>query len=449
MPNQKSTTQNSNFFFWNKIEPILQQHQPNNKILTICNEQGWITCYSPFCKTTEPMFIIKPDRRGQKGEFFDMQTSKRGTLRELCHLMGVCDSTEHTSESIFDDFSEEVSSGSLFQTFSEMDHSKEIEWLVEGILCKENLAMIFGPPETAKTFLALDLTINLLSGHSWAGTHKISHSLEKIVYCTSEGAINIKRRLNSACAAKGLDPSLLENKFLFCPEDIQLFLEDDPLFIRKVMDNYKQHHGNNLDLLIIDTLSNASRGANENLSSDTNHIVYQLNQIRKDFGCAILLIHHTTKEKRFERGSSVYRGACDVMLEVSKHKNHYLMNCSKLKEGPHFQTVPFSLIPQGKSCYVAWKVVQEESGDKRQTETKERILQLIFQNPKISALQLSELLGLSKVAVCKQVSPLINEGIVFTAKGSRNTILYYLAESKDQLLDTLFPVSDHQPIHKK
>ena len=50
----------------------------------------------------------------------------------------------------------------------------------------------------------------------------------------------------------------------------------------------------------------------------------------------VLLIHHTRKDGASERGSSVLRGAADVMIECKKSGQIVTATCSKMKYAEEF-----------------------------------------------------------------------------------------------------------------
>ena len=59
------------------------------------------------------------------------------------------------------------------------------------------------------------------------------------------------------------------------------------------------------DLVVLDTQSRALAMEKENDNSEANHVAGMLKRVAKESGCAILLIHHTTKS---DEGKAVYRG---------------------------------------------------------------------------------------------------------------------------------------------
>src|SRR5437879_6777456 len=58
------------------------------------------------------------------------------------------------------------------------------EWLIEGILGLDTLAVMYGQPGEGKSFIALDMALAVTVGHSWHG-----HSVTKksTVYVVAEG----------------------------------------------------------------------------------------------------------------------------------------------------------------------------------------------------------------------------------------------------------------------
>ena len=71
-------------------------------------------------------------------------------------------------------------------------------------------------------------------------------------------------------------------------------------------------------LVIFDTLNRYMVGGNENEASSMSDVFRTLREIIDETGTSILLIHHTGKDGRTERGSNSLRATCDVMLAVNK-----------------------------------------------------------------------------------------------------------------------------------
>ena len=74
-----------------------------------------------------------------------------------------------------------------------------------------------------------------------------------------------------------------------------------------------------VELVVVDTLSRALAGGNENSPDDMGAFVRNCDKIRQATGAHLMAIHHTGKdEARGARGHSLIKAAADTELEVNK-----------------------------------------------------------------------------------------------------------------------------------
>ncbi|HET7348626.1 MAG TPA: AAA family ATPase, partial [Acidobacteriaceae bacterium] len=74
-----------------------------------------------------------------------------------------------------------------------------------------------------------------------------------------------------------------------------------------------------LRLIVIDTLSRAMAGGNENAPDDMGALVRSADRIREATGANLLFIHHSGKDvAKGARGHSILRAAVDTEIEISR-----------------------------------------------------------------------------------------------------------------------------------
>ncbi len=98
------------------------------------------------------------------------------------------------------------------------------------------------------------------------------------------------------------------------------------------------------ELVIIDTVARAMTGYDENSTRDMGLFIRACNQVMRRLDCAVLLVHHTNKGGREERGSGALRGAADAMLRVYKEDDVILVECAKTKDAEPFETEAYKLV---------------------------------------------------------------------------------------------------------
>jgi RecA-family ATPase len=80
---------------------------------------------------------------------------------------------------------------------ADLDSLPEAKWLIPGLLAAESFAVLYGPPGSAKTFLALELALSIASGiEGSAGLGKPVES-GAVIYVAGEGVRGIRKRIEA------------------------------------------------------------------------------------------------------------------------------------------------------------------------------------------------------------------------------------------------------------
>ncbi len=293
-------------------------------------------------------------------------------------------------------------------TYDELLTLPAKEWLVENIIARRDLGMLFGEAGSGKTFVVIDLVIDAVTGTRWANRFDVTWPLD-VVYCAGEGVTGLKARFEAAAVYRGKAGSDLAG--LTVITDVpQLFDDNYPTAARKFAASLKQR-SRPVDLLIIDTLHAATVGADENSSKDAGKILASLKHIAKELNCAVLVVHHTNKAKSGERGSSAFRGAMDVMLEVTQAGTRHILNCSKLKDGEQFEAQTFAFESVMFSVLPIWQGKDTGAGISK-TERKRQILDVLgqYKDRAFTAKKLSEATGISPNYANTLLGELVQKG---------------------------------------
>jgi hypothetical protein len=182
--------------------------------------------------------------------------------------------------------------------------------LIKGLLDKGTMSVVYGDSNVGKTFVAMDIAYHIATGGRYAGM-KTAHAL--VVYVAMEGGRGARRRL-----------AALRDKFK--PEHRPLFkLLSQPVNMRNPevdMGAFKAcltAIGAPVGLVVIDTLSRAMAGGDENGSVDMGAFIKNVDAVRAVTQAHIMVVHHTGKDKaKGARGHSSLRAATDTELEVAE-----------------------------------------------------------------------------------------------------------------------------------
>jgi hypothetical protein len=196
--------------------------------------------------------------------------------------------------------------------------------LIEGLFDCAAMSVIYGETNCGKTFLALHISVHVALGWALWGREVLKGPA---VYVAAEGGLGIKERLDAfaeRCLTEEGALHLEEIPFAVVPTAIDLCgpnADTDELIwhIKRVFP--EDAHPEGVALVVIDTLSRAMAGYNENSSEDMTAFIRNCYRIRQELGCHLLIVHHSGKVAAAgARGHSALRAATDTEIEVVKEK---------------------------------------------------------------------------------------------------------------------------------
>jgi len=200
----------------------------------------------------------------------------------------------------------------LFVPIGSIDF-KAPEWLVEGLLEKQTFAVCFGSPGAGKTFLALDMAMCVATGHDFHGKQVAQGP---VFYLAGEGHSGFARR--AAAWRDGKMDSFAGVPFFKSSRGIIITDEASVEEMRDTIDRMVDEYGEPA-LIVIDTLARAMGAADENSTKEMGGAIRVIDEIREDYDCTILAVHHTGHgNQERARGSSALLGAVDCEFRVEK-----------------------------------------------------------------------------------------------------------------------------------
>lgn len=228
-------------------------------------------------------------------------------------------------------------------------------FLIDRYVPDVSVGFLYSAPGVGKSFLALDMALSIAHGcGDWQG-EKVTTTPEKraVVYIASEGSFDLGNRVKAWHAARGKRPDaplyVIEATIDFMqPEDID-----------KLLRSVKSANVSPA-MVIVDTVSRAMPGADENAQKDMTLFVRACDQVRETFRCAVLGVHHASKSGDL-RGSTVLRGAGDFVIRLEKRTGTIReLEMEKQKAAPDGWTAQFSFgvwqLDDGQSSLVVERV---------------------------------------------------------------------------------------------
>jgi len=208
-------------------------------------------------------------------------------------------------------------------TTKELYNRPPLKWRVKGLLPDRGLASVFGPSKSGKTFLVTDLSANVALGEPFFG---LKTNACPVVYVALEGAGGIPNRI------KAWETYHKKN----LPDTFRVGLDKFHLVERDVRAFAQEINGAQLSkgMIVIDTLSQASGGADENSSADMGRLIANANLLQQLTDSLVVLVHHTGKDaRRGARGHSSLGAALDAAIEVKYPANGRVWVRDKVKDG--------------------------------------------------------------------------------------------------------------------
>lgn len=209
-----------------------------------------------------------------------------------------------------------------------------LSWHIKGVLPRAELAMLYGPSGSGKSFLAFDIVAAVATGSSWYGRRTAKG---RVVYIVAEGATGFLNRLKAyAKAHSGTFPGIR-----IIADAPNLLGEADPVSLATEIEAT-----GGADVIVIDTLAVCSPGADENAAKDMGRVIEHCKQLHKATGATVLLVHHSGKDdSKGARGWSGLRAAADAEIEVSRYADHRTAAVTKMKDGEDGAEFAFKLVP--------------------------------------------------------------------------------------------------------
>lgn len=263
-----------------------------------------------------------------------------------------------------------------------------IEYLVDGLIVKPSLNVVYGPGEALKTYALLDLAIAVAKGDEWLDRKTQQNTV--LIIDEENGS----RRLN-----RWIHNIMMTRK---APKDLPLFyssmIEGDKL---NQIEGFIRETG--AGLVILDALCDFMLGQDENAVKDVQTMLRALTGMVNQNQCVVIVIHHANKLGDF-RGSTAIQAGVDLMLGMKKTQELVEFKCIKGRDG---EIKPFSANVYFGDNY--FELILKDS------DTVERdVLELFEVYTKVSRQQLlTKVVGFSRATIDRAVKKLMNEGRVY------------------------------------
>lgn len=216
--------------------------------------------------------------------------------------------------------------------FNQLDSMPDPKQLVRGLLQAGTVAVVYGDGGSYKSFLALDIALHVVNGEQWCGR---AVEQAQIIYVAAEGAAGIKKRRK----AWELAHELPSDGAWLLPNSLQLMDSQHIEGFIEALQSQEIHPG----LIVIDTLSQNSLGADENSSHEMAVAIDTAQRLATVFNAVVLIVHHSNKIGGF-RGASSIRDNVQTFMAMNRDERTSLatLKCEKNRDLEPFDTITFS-----------------------------------------------------------------------------------------------------------
>jgi hypothetical protein len=184
-------------------------------------------------------------------------------------------------------------------------------YLIKGWLGRGQMSVVYGPSNVGKSFFCLDMALCVSASIDWQGS-KVKGG--PVLYLATEGG----NAFQSRCVALRKQYGITHAPLAVRPSPVDLLRpEADLAGLIELCKQIEADMGEPLAMIVIDTLSRAMAGGDENGPTDMTSFIANADALRDVTGAHIMIVHHSGKDTaKGARGHSSLRAATDTEIEL-------------------------------------------------------------------------------------------------------------------------------------
>ncbi|HMF22504.1 MAG TPA: AAA family ATPase [Pseudolabrys sp.] len=270
------------------------------------------------------------------------------------------------SNSELDAYAVRQSRKSNFILFRELQSTSTKEWLIQGWLGAGDASAFYGIPGCGKSALVQDMGMHIAARRAW---HRRSVKGGAVLYIALERKKVVERRaiaFRERHAIKDIPFAIIGGVFdIRTPQAVQSIIE--------AAKQVEAETDEEIVLIVIDTISRALAGGDENSPKDMGAIVAATSKLQAETKAHILWVHHMPQNGAERlRGHGALLGAMDTTIHVEPGdiKRATVIKANDSEEG---ERVAFTMESVTIGPETSAPVVIAEDADKAKTVGKQRL----------------------------------------------------------------------------
>ena len=209
--------------------------------------------------------------------------------------------------------------------FDKIKPSSTSAYLIRGLIPRDGLIVVWGPPKSGKSFWTYDAVMHVALGWEYDGRRTTQGT---VVYIAAEGERGLGTRTEAFRRERLAEAREPVPFYLLCT---RIDLAADGAML--IADIRAQLGEGGCAAIVIDTL-NRSIGGSESDDGDMGAYVKAADAIREAFGCAVIIVHHCGVNDKRPRGHTSLTGAADAQVAITRDTdNTVVATVEYLKDG--------------------------------------------------------------------------------------------------------------------
>jgi hypothetical protein len=225
---------------------------------------------------------------------------------------------------------------SKFLLYRELEAESRKEWLIGSLLGASDASAWYGVPGCGKSVLVEDMALHIAAGLDWHGRAVRQGA---VLYIALERRKPVIRRAIAFRERHQIE----DIPFAIVGGVYDLRTSQAVADIVQAVRQIEEETGQDVVLIVVDTLSRALCGGDENGPKDMGAIVAATSKLQAETKAHVLWVHHMPQDAERLRGHGALLGAMDTTVHVEKLSDVRTATVIKANDSEEGERVAFSL----------------------------------------------------------------------------------------------------------